>query len=94
MPRFKVAHLKEQGVDLIIIPLDNDFGYKTDSEQIQSVRELQRRASSAGLRGAVIPVWDGGGGRMAFRAPHNYHPYFQSIDLSVVWANVNRELYW
>src|SRR5260370_38457357 len=28
MPRYRVAHIREQGIDLIIIPLASDFGSK------------------------------------------------------------------
>lgn len=94
MPRFKVAHVREQGIDLIIIPLDDDFGRKTQADQNSAIAELQARASSAGLAGRVVPAWDAGGGRMAFIAPPNWHPFFKSINLAFVIANINRELYW
>lgn len=94
MPRFKVAHVREQGIDLIIIPLDDNFGRKTHDDQHSAIAELQARASSAGLAGKVVPVWDAGGGRMAFIAPPNWNPFFKSINLAFVAANINRELYW
>lgn len=94
MPRFKVAHIREQGVDLVIIPLDRSFGHKLESDKDSIVSELQVRASSAGLAGTVVPVWDNGGGRMAFIAPHNWHPFFKGLNLQFIAANINRELYW
>ena len=94
MPRFKVAHIKEQGADMIIIPLDHSFSSKTTQGQNEILNELQVRASSAGLAGKVVPVWDNGGGRMAFMAPPNWHSFFNSINLRFVFANINRELYW
>jgi hypothetical protein len=94
MPKFDVAHIREQGVDLIIIPLDNSFRLKTQHDQDAIIADLQMRASSAGLAGTVVPVWDGGGGRMAFKAPPNWHSFFKSIDLSFVAANINRDLHW
>lgn len=94
MPNFDVAHIREQGVDLIIIPLDKSFRFKSQGDQSNTVNELQMRASNAGLAGTVVPVWDNGGGRMAFIAPQNYHPFFKSINLQFVAANINRELYW
>jgi hypothetical protein len=93
MPHFKVAHVREQGVDLIIIPLDSNFGAKSQSEQHGAISELQVRASSAGLAGKVVPVWDNGG-RMAFIAPPNWHPFFKDLNLGFVAQNLNRELYW
>jgi hypothetical protein len=94
MPRFKVAHIKHQGVDLIIIPLESSFGHKPDSDQQSIITDLQIHSRAAGLAGTVVPVWDAGGGRMSFIAPQNWHPYFSSISLAFVWSNVNREIYW
>jgi hypothetical protein len=94
MPTLKVAHLREQGVDLIIAPLNHDFGYKTSQVQQEIVDEIQVRSRSAGLAGTVVPVWDSGGGRMAFIAPNNWHPFFRGLNLRTVWANVNREISW
>ncbi len=94
MPTFEVAHIKEQGVDLIIIPLDSNFRFKTPHQQNEVVGELQTRATSAGLAGTVVPVWDSGGGRMAFLAPRPWHPFFRSLTWPVVTASINRKLYW
>ena len=94
MPTLKVAHLRQQGIDLVITPLNSDFGHKTRQDQEEIVSEIQLRSKSAGLAGKVVPVWDNGGGRMAFIAPDNWHPFFRSLNLSAVWANVNREISW
>jgi hypothetical protein len=92
MHKFKLAHIHHQGVDLIIIPLDSSFGHKTKPEQHKVIASLQLSATSAGLRGTVVPVWDAGVGRMAFIAPQNWHPFFSSINMGFVAANINREL--
>jgi hypothetical protein len=94
MPRFKVAHIKEQGQDIVIVPLDSAFGHKVTSEQQMIADELQLRSQSAGLAGRVVPVWDSGGGRMGFLAPRNWHGFFGGVSLHWVFANINRELYW
>ena len=94
MPRFKVAHVKEQGVDLIIIPLESSFGHKPTTDQQAIIADLQLHSRGAGLPGTVVPVWDSGGGRMSFIAPQNWHSFFKSLSLASVWSNVNREIYW
>lgn len=94
MPTFKVAHLREQGVDLIIVPLDPSFAGRKREEQDSAIRDLQMSATLAGLNGDVVPVWDSGQGRMGFIAPVPYHPYFRSINLAFVEVNLNREIYW
>jgi hypothetical protein len=41
MPRFKVAHLHEQGQDMVIILVDSSFGHKTREDQRAIMAELQ-----------------------------------------------------
>jgi hypothetical protein len=94
MPRFKIAHLHEQGQDMIIVPLDTNFAHTSQQDKEAAVGELQAHANGAGLRGRVVAVWDDGGGRMGFIAPVQWHPFFSSLDLGRVWACLNRELYW
>jgi len=92
MARFEVAHIQQQGVNLIIILLDSSFGRKTTLEQNQTIGALQVCARAAGLAGTVVPVWNAGSGRMAFLAPSNWRSFFQSIDLRFVARNINRDL--
>jgi hypothetical protein len=94
MPNFQVAHVRQQGVDLIIVPLESSFGNRTPEDQRQIILELQTRSQTAGLAGTVVPVWDTGGGRMAFIAPQQWHPFFKSLSLQGVFANINKNLYW
>jgi hypothetical protein len=93
MPRYEVAHIHEQGNDLIIIPLEPSFGMQTQATQLQIVKELQLHANGAGLKGTVVPVWSSGRG-MAFLAPNNWHAFFSSIDLQFIAANINKYISW
>lgn len=92
MPTYDVAHIREQGVDLIIVPLKASFGRKSRSEQAEIQSYLQQCATSAGLAGTIVPVWEGSSGRMAFIAPTNWHAFFKSINMNFVAANINRKL--
>jgi hypothetical protein len=56
MPRFKVAHIREQGVDLIIVPVNADYGLETQNQQEELRDQLQSHATAAGLRGTVVPI--------------------------------------
>lgn len=94
MPSLEIAHIREQGQDMVIVPLSSEFGQRPSNAQRQAVAELQQRSMSAGLKGTVVPVWDSGGGRMAFIAPRPWHPFFQSLGLSQVHASLNRTLSW
>ncbi len=94
MPRYKAAHLREQGQNMVIIPLDSSFGQQTEQEQSQTIEELQMRSRAAGLAGTVVPVWDNGGGRMSFIAPRPWHPFFKSLNLFLVQQRINKEIFW
>lgn len=89
---FDVAHVKEQGVDLIIVFVASSFGHKTNHEQNEVCASLQACATAAGLAGTVVPVWDTGGGRMGFLAPQNFHPFFRSVSLADVAVSINKKL--
>jgi len=94
MPHFKLAHIREQGNDMLIFPLDSSFGNKTSDDQEAALAELQAHAHAAGLRGHAIAVWDAGGDRMTFLGPTNWQAFLRSINLRFVLANVNREISW
>lgn len=93
MPSYKVAHLNRSGQNVIIVPLDSSFEYKTSSEQTGFAGMLQNTAYAAGLAGEVVTVWEKGG-QMRFRAPVPWHPFFKSIGMNYVLQNVNRTLSW
>ena len=93
MPSFKVAHVKEQGVNLIIVPLDSSFGHKMSSDQHTIINEIETAAHSAGLTGTVVPVWLNSG-RAQFIAPRNWHSFFQGLSWNQVIDSLNKTLSW
>ncbi len=92
MADFDVAHIREQGQDMIIIPLKSDFAHKTNPEQHKDIAQLQSAANRAGLQGTVVVVWDAGTGRLAFIAPQPWHAFFRGTSLQWVAMNINRKL--
>jgi len=92
-PRIKVAHLRVQGIDLVIVPVDSGYGAKSPEELQAEIAMLRASATQANLHGEVVPVWANGEAGMAFIAPINFHPYFRSINLDFVAANLNRDIY-
>ncbi len=94
MKSYRVAHVRKDGLDLIIVHMSPLFGGKPQAEQRGIVDGLQMQAAKARLAGAVVPVWDAGGGRLAFLAPAAWHPFLKSLTLRSVLKLVNRELSW
>lgn len=90
MNKFDVAHIRQQGQDIIIIPLDRAFGNRSDREQSEIYYALEMAVRTAGLRGRVVAVWNVGSGRMAFRAPQEWSRFCQSLSWPFVARNINR----
>ncbi len=93
MPRFKVAHLREQGQDIVVILVNAEFAFKPADEQSNIISKLQRQSTSAGMKGTVVPVWQSGD-RMSFVAPKQWHRFFQSLSFEAIQKNINREIAW
>lgn len=92
MAKFDVAHIREQGQDMIIIPLDSSFGRKTGNQQRDTEIALQQAATSAGLAGTVVLIWLEGN-RVSFIAPRPWHAFFQSPGIwNLVMNNINKTL--
>lgn len=93
MPRFKVAHIRRQGQDILIFPLEPSVHNKLDSEKQDILQELEMRAHAAGLAGGAVIIWQHGR-RVNFMGPRPWHPFLKSLSMSYVHANLNREISW
>lgn len=91
MARFQVAHFQEQGQQVIAVFVDWTFGAKGSNEQSDIYDAIQLCASSAGLAGTVMLVWQSGG-RMSFYGPERWSPFFRTIGWNNLVVNINREL--
>jgi hypothetical protein len=60
MQQFDVAHVRERGVDLIIVFVNDRVRYMSDEDRGALAVALTLCARSAGLAGAVVLVWPGG----------------------------------
>jgi hypothetical protein len=92
MPTFQVAHLRHDGRDVIIVPVDRSFGKRPPAEQARIQEAFQRSAAAVDMPGVVVPVWEDSTGRMAFRAPPPWHDFLKSIDMIYVATALNRSL--
>ena len=91
MSKYKIAHISQQGQNMIIVPLDSTFDHQSQSTQQETIAALQMASRSAGLAGTVVPVWRSGQ-IMKFIAPRPWLAFFQSLHWNQVMANINKEL--
>lgn len=92
MADFEVAHLRIQGVDVVIVFLGLDFDHKSTREQGEAQSVLQLCSKRAGLAGNVVLVWRDAFGKFKFLAPRNQHPYFSTADFPQLYRQVNKRL--
>lgn len=93
MPTFQIAHVNEQGQDMIFVPLDSAFGRLPGADQAAQIAELQERANSAGLSGQVVACWLELS-RWHFVGPQQWNPLFRSIPVGWVEERINKTLTW
>jgi len=91
MNSLKIAHISEQGQDIIIVPLDETFGYRPLDERKATLQGIQAAAREQGIAGTVVPVWPKDNA-MKFIAPKPWHPFFQKVTWDWLIGNLNREL--
>lgn len=93
MPSFKVAHVQEQGQNMLLFPLDRSFGHKTPDQQRAIVDELEDRAHVAGLAGRAAVFWECNG-RTYSLGPQQWRNFLRSISIRRVIASVNKSISW
>jgi hypothetical protein len=70
---FNIAHINEQGVNVVVVFVNPAVAYKPAEEQNLIAAQLQSCAQAANLAGNIAMVWPGG-----FWAPLNQHAFFRS----------------
>jgi hypothetical protein len=87
MQEFNVAHINEQGVDLIIVFLDQKVAGFSPAQLEEIAERLTVCARSVNWRGFVALVWPGG-----FWAQKNQHAFFASAPYNLLASQVNKTL--
>ncbi|GGA40770.1 hypothetical protein [Dyella nitratireducens] len=92
MSSYKFAHLREQGQDMIVVPLDSSFGSQSSADQHAFIDAFQAQTRVAQLAGTVVAIWRSGN-QVSFIAPRPWHGFFQSPGIwNLILANLNKEL--
>ena len=92
MQKFKVAHIREQGQDMIIVFVNAQVGTWSDERREQLSEQLQICANSANLAGLVVLMWQTPLGHSKFSAPKQWHTFLQSVSYQMLAGNINKEL--
>jgi hypothetical protein len=92
MTTYQIAHIVEQGQQIILIPVDDQFEYKLPEDKQSILGSLQFCATSARLAGTVVLVWNNPSGRLAFMGPHQWHPWLRTLTMQRVIGSLNNTL--
>ena len=88
---FDIAHLREQGQDIIIVFVASSFGSLGNVEQNKQRDALQACATSAKLAGHIVPVWKSGN-TFSFIAPTEWQLFFKNSTWDGLCININKKL--
>lgn len=91
METFQVAHIKHDGQDVILVLVTNSFASNTTAKKNEIYAAMQSAATSAGLAGGVVLVWDQSGRPVSW-GPTAWQSYLSSITWDYILSNVNRSL--
>ena len=91
MASFQVAHIHEQGNDVIILPLGESFPMQSAEKRKEMLAGFAECVKRAGLRGTLVPVWPEGE-NLRFIAPKEWHPFCASMTWEWIRYNINREV--
>jgi hypothetical protein len=86
--------LREQGKEVILVPLSSRFDHEPEDNQHAMISEIQAAAVGAGLVGKVVPVWPTSSGRTRFISPPQWRALFSGISYRWVKSKVNGTLSW
>ena len=73
MTTFEIAHINEQGVNVVVVFVDPAVAQKSPEEQNALATSLQLCSQGAGLAGNIAMICPGW-----FWAPHNQFAFFKS----------------
>ncbi|MGI2870794.1 hypothetical protein ACRTC8_18405 [Vibrio cholerae] len=88
---YEVAHIREQGQNMIIIPVNPTVNSYSQARLNELKQNLQYYANDAGLAGEVCLVWQTGN-TFHFLAPTQWQAFFRSINMRFVAMNINKKL--
>ena len=90
--KFPFAHIRRQGQDMIIVPVDAAFASKSSKSQQEFVSAFEVAVNRAGLAGHAVAIWNTGR-QVGFVAPTKWHAFFKSPGIwELVHANINKEI--
>ena len=58
--KFPFAHIRRQGQDMIIVPVDAAFASKSSKSQQEFVSAFEVAVNRAGLAGHAVAIWNTG----------------------------------
>ena len=89
--RYKIAHVKHQGSNMVLVWVNRSFFYGSSQDQARWSTAIQQCVRSANLAGQTLLVTEDSG-RFRFYGPNTWHNFLRTIDMAWVRARLNKEL--
>jgi len=88
---YKIAHIREQGKDVILIPITN-VNNELTNEKLNEIRRIfQTHAIQTKLSGDVCLVWEFNN-KLCFLAPNQWKAFCTSLNMRIIKQYLNQEM--
>lgn len=88
---YKIAHLRDQGKSVIIIPIANSNNDLSNVKLNQIKKAFQAHAAKAKLSGDICLVWESNS-KLSFLAPNQWKTFCMKLNMNIVKQYINKEL--
>ena len=92
MQIFDYALIRYQGVNLIIVPVNSEFGNRNCFEQRRLQECIEANTTAQGLSGEVVLVWRGYTNRMKFLSRQSSSQIVKEINWGIVAKNITGKM--
>lgn len=89
--RYKIAHVKYQGNNMVLVWVNRNYFYASNQDQARWFTAIEQCVRSANLAGQSLLVTEDNG-RFRFYGPNSWHNFMRTIDMNWVRARINKEL--
>jgi hypothetical protein len=92
MPVYNVAAVKEGELEMVLVPMSDDFDKQDDESREYFLDVVKAAAAKAKLKGTVIVAWIGESGKLQCLAPRDYREYLSTTTLAGIRKKCNAKL--
>lgn len=94
MPSQSAAIIRDGWIEMVIVPLSDDFDRRSSKEQDEVYDRTSKSAAAAGLKPSMALLWKGERGQLRHRGPSRWRSFMESVTIASVERRLNCTIDW